>query len=207
MRERRNQVSSPSSTERSIITSSGVVPRSAAISPSRRPSSARFLSCATLRTSVLSQSRPAAAAISGGSVASAISRRFSSGSRNAASLSAQLASDTTVYQLGRVMKSRLRCESVKLMSIGRVCTCGQTRAPRAHCSPTRARTRSPMSGKARLWKRGENVVGMPCRSESSASWSTRERVSSVSKNSCTAWSILPRSPSTAASAASSLLCA
>ena len=47
------------------------------------------------------------------------------------------------------------------MSIGRVCTCGQTRAPRAQAWSTRAITRSPMSGKARLWKSGEKVVGMP----------------------------------------------
>ena len=34
---------------------------------------------------------------------------------------------------------------LKLMSIGRVCTCGHTRAPRANCSATRASTRGTLS--------------------------------------------------------------
>ena len=68
---------------------------------------------------------------------------------------------------------------LKLMSIGRVCTCGHTRAPRANCSATRSSTRGTLSGTAAESKSGEKVVGMPCASESSASWSTRATVRSV----------------------------
>ncbi len=66
------------------------------------------------------------------------------------------------------------------MSIGRVCTCGHTRAPCFHCSSTRASTRGTISGNASLWKSGESVVGIPCSSESAASWSMRAIVSCVS---------------------------
>ena len=65
------------------------------------------------------------------------------------------------------------------MSIGRVCTCGHTRAPRATWCATRASTRDTLAGASDESKSGENVVGMPCRSESSASWSTRASVMSV----------------------------
>ena len=66
------------------------------------------------------------------------------------------------------------------MSIGRVCICGQTRAPRANCSSTRAMVRGTFFGVAALSNTGEKVVGMPWRSESSASWSIRAIVRSVS---------------------------
>ncbi len=66
------------------------------------------------------------------------------------------------------------------MSIGRVCICGQTRAPRANCSSTRARARGALLGVRVLSNTGEKVVGMLCLSDSSASWSMRAMVMSVS---------------------------
>ena len=56
----------------------------------------------------------------------------------------------------------LRWSSVQLMSIGRVCTCGHTRAPVATSRSTAASTRDrSTSGAAALWKIGDSVVGMP----------------------------------------------
>jgi hypothetical protein len=88
-------------------------------------------------------------------------------------------SRSTRYQIGIVTKSRLAWSRLKLMSIGRVCTWGQTRAPRVTCSETRARTRETFVGAAAESNSGENVVGIRCASESSAS-STRASVMSVS---------------------------
>ena len=70
----------------------------------------------------------------------------------------------------------LRWSSVQLMSIGRVCTCGHTRAPAAHSRSTAAITLSHASGTALLWKIGESVVGMPCSRDSLPSISTRDTV-------------------------------
>jgi len=41
------------------------------------------------------------------------------------------------------------------MSMGRVCICGQTRAPRANCSAERFRIRSTLAGVWRLSNTGE----------------------------------------------------
>ncbi len=66
------------------------------------------------------------------------------------------------------------------MSIGRVCICAaRPGAPRANCSSTRAITRGTFCGVAALSNRGKKVVGMACRIDSWASWSTRARVMSV----------------------------
>ena len=75
---------------------------------------------------------------------------------------------------------KLRSRSVKLMSIGRVWTCGQTRAPRSDHSCTRASTVPASSGVAVDSNSGESVVGMPNSSESSASMSTRLTIKLVS---------------------------
>ena len=55
------------------------------------------------------------------------------------------------------------------MSMGRVCICGHTRAPRANCSSTRAIVRGTFSGVAAESNTGEKVVGMLYFSDSSAS--------------------------------------
>ena len=82
-------------------------------------------------------------------------------------------------QRGRRARNRLGRSRLKEMSIGRVCICGQTRAPRANCSSTRAMARSALSGTARVSNSGEKVVGMSCLIDSSASWSMRAMVMSV----------------------------
>ena len=74
----------------------------------------------------------------------------------------------------------LRWSRVQLMSIGRVCTCAQTRAPAATSRSTAAITVSVAVGLASMWNSGENVVGMPKRRESSPSISTRDTVRSMS---------------------------
>ena len=66
------------------------------------------------------------------------------------------------------------------MSAGRVCICGQTRAPRANCSSTRASVRGTLFGVAVESNSGEKVVGMPCFRLRSESWSIRAMVRSVS---------------------------
>jgi hypothetical protein len=50
--------------------------------------------------------------------------------------------DATFHHDGIVSSIRLRWSSVKLMSIGRVCTCGHTAAPRARAASTAAITRA-----------------------------------------------------------------
>ena len=84
------------------------------------------------------------------------------------------------YQLGKRMNIRLGTAKQKLMSMGRVCTCGHTRAPRANCSPTRAMMRSASAACSMLTNKGEKVVGMVCFKDSSASWSTRAMFRSAS---------------------------
>ncbi|MDZ7684947.1 MAG: hypothetical protein U5O39_07965 [Gammaproteobacteria bacterium] len=56
------------------------------------------------------------------------------GSLNAAMMLSDVPKRMTAYQLGRRIKSRLGTAKLNDMSIGRVCTCGQTRAPRCLCS-------------------------------------------------------------------------
>ena len=75
---------------------------------------------------------------------------------------------------------KLRSRSVKLMSIGRVCTCGQTRAPSSDHSCTRDSTAPTSSGVCADSNSGESVVGMPNSSDSSASMSTRLSIRLVS---------------------------
>ena len=54
----------------------------------------------------------------------------------AATFSAWSRLDATLHHVGIVSSMRLRWSSVKLMSIGRVCTCGHTAAPRARARAT-----------------------------------------------------------------------
>ena len=125
------------------------------------------------------------------------------GSPSAASFSSFDGSDSTGHQPGMTRNMMLRWSSVQLMSIGRVCTCGHTRAPLATSRSTAAITRAVLSGADVLWNSGDSVVGMPWRRLMSPSISTRVTVRSASKNSWTICSIRPRSPRTAHSASSS----
>ena len=125
------------------------------------------------------------------------------GSAKAASLSAFVGSESTCHHPGITRNMMLRWSSVQLMSIGRVCTCGHTRAPRAHSRSTASMTRSTPSPIDGLWNSGDSVVGMPYVRDRRPSISIRDTVRPGSKNSCTIWSMRPRSESTPHRASSS----
>ena len=55
---------------------------------------------------------------------------------------------------------RLRSASVQLISMGRVCTWGQTRAPEAQARSTASSTWVTACGIVLLWNSGDSVVGM-----------------------------------------------
>ena len=128
----------------------------------------------------------------------------SAGSASAASFCSLVGSDSTGHQPGMTRNMMLRWSSVQLMSIGRVCTCGHTRAPSATSRSTAAITWSRAVGRGvaveQRRQRGGDAVAA---ADSSPSISTRVTVRPASKNSWTICSIRPRSPSTAHSASSS----
>ena len=98
----------------------------------------------------------------------------------AASFSARSRIDATFHHDGMLSSIRLRWSRVKLMSIGRVCTCGHTAAPRARAVSTAPMIRFTPWLLASEWNSGDSVVVMPWRSDRSASCSMRAMVSSVS---------------------------
>ena len=131
MSARMNHVPRSSSTARSISSSAGVVPRSAAMSPSVRPTRSRLRVEGDVAHDVVGRRpcrrRGSRRARRGRRRASARDRRVGERGQLRPPRSC---SDSTFHQPGMARNMMLRWSSVQLMSIGRVCTCGHTRAPR-----------------------------------------------------------------------------
>ena len=175
---RMNHVPRSSSSARSTTVSPLDAPRSRAISSMLRPIEVVVALVARRRAprSRRRRGRRRAAWRASPSRRSAPARR----SVTAASFSARSRIDATFHHAGMLSSIRLRWSSVKLMSIGRVCTCGHTAAPRARAVSTAPMIRFTPWLLASEWNSGDSVVVMPWRSDRSASCSMRAMVSSVS---------------------------